>query len=725
FGTIYLRTLVKSVNFQSNIRNYRHELILLGILILASVLLLFNLAKEGYSNSYYAASVKSMLTNPGIMIYNSYDPTGFVTVDKPPISLWIQTLGATLLGFSGSSVILPQALAGICSVLLLYLLVSRSWGKEAGLIAAFTLTITPIFVAVARTNNMDGLLIFVLLGAVFLAVTAWKTGSPWYLAGAAFLIGIGFNIKMIEAFAVVPACFGIFLLNFRLSWKKKILYLAAASIVLLLVSVSWAAMMDLTPADQRPYIGSSTGNSEFNLILGYNGLNRLLGGFMPFHGGEMGANQSIRGGSPGAFPGGSGGALPPGINNGLGSPGPDLNTTPHNQGSFPEGTSGSTHTGEDRAFAGPPGFSGNGTPGNYPFGMEGGRPSGGSGMNDGGEPGLFRMGDAGMSGQISWLLPFALIGLLAWFSRPRWSVLTSLNEKEVLTIALALWLIPELLYFSFTSGFYHTYYVVMVAIPLAGLVGIGAVSMFDAYQRPGIRGWLLIAAILVSGFCQWVFLKYNPDFLAPLSWIVLVGSLLGAAVLILIRTHSSLISPGIGTIVVLITVGLLCVAPFAWSCTPVIYKGEGNMPSAGPSLVSGHGQGMGPGELQGNSSALYSYLASHQSGEKYMVGVESSRSAGDLILSYSASVMAMGGYSGGDQILTNESLKTLIQEGKIRFFLLGQKGQGMPGRESGGVTQWVQDSCPAVSESEWNSGTNQANTTSPMQNRLYDCKGVV
>lgn len=426
------------VNLQSDIRTYRHELILVGILIMASVFLLFNLAKEGYSNSYYAASVKSMLTNPGIMIYNSFDPTGFVTVDKPPVSLWVQTVSAALLGFSGPSVILPQALAGICSVLLLYLLVSRSWGKEAGLVAAFALTITPIFVAVARTNNMDGLLIFVLLGAVFLA------------------------------------CFGIYLLNFRLSWKKKIMHLAPALVVLILVSASWAVMMDLTPADQRPYIGSSTDNSEFNLIFGYNGLNRLLGGFMPFRGGEIGGNRSLRGGSPGAFPDGSGGVFPPGINGGFGDPGSDLNITPPEQGSLPDGTDGSMYEPGGRFFAGPPGFAGNGTPGTPPFGMEGGRPGGNPGMNDGGEPGLFRMGDSGMSGQISWFLPFALIGLLAWVSRPRWSVLTALSEKEILTIALTLWLVPELLYFSFTSGFYHTYYVVMVAIPLAGLVGIGA-----------------------------------------------------------------------------------------------------------------------------------------------------------------------------------------------------------------------------------------------------------
>jgi len=722
------------VNIQSTIRTYHSELILLGILILASVFLLFNLAKEGYSNSYYAAAVKSMLTNPAIMIYNSYDPTGFVTVDKPPVSLWVQTLSAALLGFSGSAVILPQALAGICCVLLLDLLISGSWGKYAGLIAAFALTITPIFVAVARTNNMDGLLIFVLLCAVCLAFHAWKTRSPVYLIGAAVLIGIGFNIKMIQAFAVVPACFGIYLLNVRIPWKKKILHLVVASAVLLLVSASWAMMMDLTPADQRPYIGSSTGNSEFNLIFGYNGLNRLLGGLMSFHGGEMSRNLSDRRGYPGVVPVGSGGSFPPGMNKGFPSPGPDWNSTPGDQGSFPDRARESIQD-PYRASAGSSGLIGNGTAGMHPVGMgSGGRvgegPGGMPGMNDGGEPGLFRMGDAGMSGQISWLLPFALIGLLAWITRPSLPVLKNLNEKAVLTIALAFWLFPELIYFSFTSGFYHTYYVVMVAIPLAGLVGIGAASMYDAYRKPGVKGWLLVAAVLVTGVCQWIFLGYTPEFLGPLSWIVLMGSLLGAVALVLLRFRSSPDSTCVTSTVILIILGLLCVAPFVWSCTPVFYKEQGGMPSAGPGLASGpgHSPGMMPGENQENSSALYSYLSSHQSGEKYILGVESSRSAGDLILSYGAPVMAMGGYSGRDNILTNESLKTLIQNGEIRYFLLGQAGHGMPGRESNGVTTWIQDSCPVVSDTQW-SGTGSSgvasNATSPVRSMLYDCKNVV
>ncbi|MFH0967757.1 MAG: glycosyltransferase family 39 protein [Methanobacteriota archaeon] len=669
------------------IHKYQAEWCLLGILIVAAILFFANLGKEGYSNSYYAAAVKSMLTNPGIILFNSFDPVGFVTIDKPPVSLWIQTLSASVFGFSGFSLILPQAIAGICSVYLIYRLVARSWGKPAGLIAAATLTITPIFVAVVRTNNMDGLLVFVLLAAVFMALNAWKFGSPWYLFGAMILIGIGFNIKMIQALVVLPACFGIYLLNDQISWRKKILHLAAASALVLVVSTSWAVMMDLTPSDERPYIGSSSGNSEMDLIFGYNGLNRILGGFGQFGNHNFKGNTSF----PGNFPQGAD-ALAPSLMNG-----------------YPTG---------------PSPIGDNTTPGHPQPGMNpGDQPGGRSGINDGGEPGLFRMGDSGMSGQISWLLPFALIGLLAWISRPSLTTLKHLNERAILTIALVLWLIPEILYFSFTSGFYHTYYVVMVAVPLSGLVGISIISLYEAYQTNQRKGWILIAAILITGIIQWQFLRYEPDFSGVLPWIILFGTVIGALILAVIRTPYLTVPLKIRRVIIVLVIGLLFIAPCIWSCTPVIYQGNSKLPVAGPSLVSGAGgfQGMNHGMEEYNSSALYMYLSSHQSGERYLVAVESSRTATDFIITYGAPVMTMGGYSGTDPILTVEKLKDYISSGKIRYFLIGGGNPGMPGRDNSGVTTWIKDSCPVIDDAGVNTGDQSVRT----EQTLYDCKGIV
>ena len=651
---------MKLLKHNQFIEKYQSEIILIGILTLASLLFLFNLAKEGYSNSYYAAAVKSMLTNPGIILYNSYDPVGFVTIDKPPIGIWIQTISAAVLGYSGSALILPEALAGLCAVFLLYRLVSQSWGKNTGLCAAISLTITPIFVAVVRTNNMDGLLVFVLLVSLYLAVLAWRYGSFWFILGSVVFVGIGFNIKMVQAFAVFPACYCIYLLSKQISWKKKILHLCLASVVLLVISASWAVMMDLTPADQRPFIGSSQENSVSDLILGYNGLNRLLGGF-----GHTGMKDGMGNGTAfNSFPSGPGMPVSPGVQDQLCN------------GSI----SGSSPVGPD--FSGNPSLPGfNRTPGQPPFGEDPEhRRAGMTGFNDGGDPGLFRMGDTGMSGQISWMIPFALIGLLAWLARPSRRILERINEREILTLGFTLWLVPELIYFSFTSGFYHTYYLVMVAIPLAGLVGIGASLLYEKYREPGMKGWLLPLAVLVTGIVQWKFCRYNVDFSGTLAWIIVIGSTVAALLLILARIRGDLLPLSARSNIVVFAICLLLVAPFIWSCTPVIYHGTSALPIAGPDLISGNGDFPGPNHgMQGvNSSILYSYLSSHQSGEKYLVGVDSAMSASGLIINYSAPVMAMGGFSGSDSILTVDSLKSLINSGEIRYFWLGKKGFGLP-----------------------------------------------
>ncbi|MFN8514496.1 MAG: glycosyltransferase family 39 protein [Chloroflexia bacterium] len=145
-------------------------LLLAAILAVAAALNCIGLAAEGYANSYYAATVKSMLTSWHNFFFVSYDPGGFVTVDKPPLGFWIQAAFAKVLGFHGWSILLPQALAGVASVALLYYLVRRTWGPLAGCVAALALALTPISVVTNRNNTIDSLLVLTLLGAAW-AVT--------------------------------------------------------------------------------------------------------------------------------------------------------------------------------------------------------------------------------------------------------------------------------------------------------------------------------------------------------------------------------------------------------------------------------------------------------------------------------------------------------------------------------------------------------------------------
>jgi 4-amino-4-deoxy-L-arabinose transferase-like glycosyltransferase len=120
-------------------------------------------------------------------------------------------------------------------------------------------------------------LVLVILLAVWAFVLAAETGRlPWLLLGAV-LIGLGFNIKMLEAFLVLPACYLLYLVASPVSWLKRIVYLGLATGVLLVVSLAWAVAVDLTPPDQRPYVSGSSNNTVMDLIVGWNGAVRLSG----------------------------------------------------------------------------------------------------------------------------------------------------------------------------------------------------------------------------------------------------------------------------------------------------------------------------------------------------------------------------------------------------------------------------------------------------------------
>ncbi len=258
----------------------RWYMLAMGTVLLLSLFLnFFLLGQNGYGNLYYAASIKSMLMSWHNFFFVSFDPGGFISIDKPPLSLWLQVGSARLFGLSPWSAMLPQALAGVCSVLLLAHLVRRSFGPVASLLAATTLTLTPISVVTNRNMTMDSLLVFVLLLAAWAMSLAAETGRLRFLFVSALLIGIGFNIKMLEAYLVLPAFGLLYWFSAPYAPKKRFWQLALATAVLLVVSFCWVIAVDLVPAAQRPFVGSSEGDSELQLALFYNGISRYLGKF--------------------------------------------------------------------------------------------------------------------------------------------------------------------------------------------------------------------------------------------------------------------------------------------------------------------------------------------------------------------------------------------------------------------------------------------------------------
>src|SRR5215203_502146 len=425
------------------------RLALAAILILSTFFYLFRITQEGWGNSYYSAAVKNMLTSWSNFFFVSFD-AGFVSVDKPPLGLWIQAASAWLFGFSALTLVLPEAIAGVLSVALLYHLVRRTFGPVAGLLSALVLAITPIIVVTSRNNTMDMLVVLSVLLAAWAFIVAAERGSLGLLLLGAVIVGLGFNIKTLQAFLVLPAFYLLYLLAARTTWRRRFLHLGAATAVLLAVSLSWVAAVDLTPSDQRPYVGGSEGDSALNLAFGYNGLERLLG----------------REGPPGGPPGGSKGGGPGAGKAAEQSPAPSADSK-----------------GDPKA--GPGG------------GPRGGGPGG---VGENGEPGPFRLLNQQNAGQIGWLLPLAVVGLLAtsWQrGRPR----LPLDGRQGALVMWGTWFFVAAAYFS-VSGYGHRHYLVMLAPAIAALVGIGATALWRDYRELGWRGWLLPLALVGMAAAQ-------------------------------------------------------------------------------------------------------------------------------------------------------------------------------------------------------------------------------
>ena len=245
---------------------------LLGVLGLAFLLRFWRIDTNGFGTEYYAAGVRSMLQGGRLFFYNAFDPAGVLSLDKPPVAFWIQTAFAWVLGFSDWSIHLPQILAGTASVAILYRLVHRPFGAAAALVAALLFAITPISVAIDRSNNTDTWLVF------FLLVAAWAAlrGRGLALVIAMAALGVAFNVKMLAALICGPALLAGWWFSGTLPWPRRFGWMIAAGTTLAIVSLSWAAAFDLTPARDRPFAGSSTGNSMLELIVVHNGLERFV-----------------------------------------------------------------------------------------------------------------------------------------------------------------------------------------------------------------------------------------------------------------------------------------------------------------------------------------------------------------------------------------------------------------------------------------------------------------
>src|ERR1700691_2487601 len=247
------------------------------ILALAALLNTHRLSQDGYANTFYAAGVHSLLKSWHNFFFVSFDGGGLVTIDKPPLALWVQTASAELFGFSPLSLLLPEAIISVIAVAVLYRIVARRLDAGAGLVAALALAVFPSFVAVSRENGVDPLLLLLMILACGATLNAIEDGRWRWLMASALLVGLAFNTKTRAAYLVVPGIGLAYLAWAPGRWYRGLGVLAVAGLGMGIASFAWVAVVELTTASQRPYVGSSTNNTELGLTFEYNGFGRVEG----------------------------------------------------------------------------------------------------------------------------------------------------------------------------------------------------------------------------------------------------------------------------------------------------------------------------------------------------------------------------------------------------------------------------------------------------------------
>ncbi|GAB3205776.1 ArnT family glycosyltransferase [Nocardia tengchongensis] len=617
---------------------------LLALLAVTAVLYLWDLTNSGWANEYYSAAAQAGSQSWKALLFGSFDAGNAITVDKPPAALWVMGLSGKLLGFSQWSVLLPQALMGVASVGLLAATVRRLSGPGAGLLAGAIAALTPVAVLIFRFDNPDALLVLLLVAAAYCTVRAieatggrvWSAPTGWLmLAGVA--VGFGFLTKMMQAFLILPGLGPAFLIAANSPLRQRIWALILACVAVVASAGWYIALVELWPADSRPFIGGSTDNSLWQLAIGYNGLGRILGGS-----GNMG-------------PGGPGG------------------------GDAPEGMSG---------FAG---FSGS--------------------------SGLTRLFNTQMGAEISWLLPAALIGLAAglWLTRraPR------TDRTRAAFVLWGGWLLVTAVTFSYMGGIVHPYYTVALAPAIGALVALSVRELWSRTAHPAAR---LTLAVMAAGTGTWAFVLLNrtPDWLPWLRWTVLIGSILVALAVIAGTRGSRRYAVVLAMAGVLFGLG----GASAWAVATATQPHSGGNPLSGPSSSQSFGPGgmpggapggaddehpappgattgsapegipaapsaeHGPTFTSGTNTELVALL--EQSDARWAGATLGSGSAAGLALNSGKSVMAIGGFTGGDDSPTLAQFQTYVSTGQVGYFIEGGMAMGGNGDSSGSrIGAWV------------------------------------
>ena len=651
---------------------------LLGLLALTAILYLWDLTRNGWANDFYAAAIQAGTKSWKAFFFGSFDQSNFITVDKTPGSLWVMEISGRIFGFSQWSMLAPQALEGVASVLLLYAAVKRWFGPPAGLIAGLVLALTPVAALMFRFNNPDALLVLLMTAAAYTLVRAIENGRTKWLMFTGLLLGFAFLAKMLQAFLVVPGFAVAYLWAGPPRLGRRIWQTVLMGAGIIVGAGWWILAAELTPAADRPYFGGSTNNNILQLAIGYNGLGRLDGN-------ETGS-----------------------------------------------------------------------------IGARNGQGGGGQGTSFGGATGILRLFHSEFGGQISWLLPAALISLAAMLCVSRRAVRT--DRTRAAALLWGGWVLVTGLVFSYMSGIIHPYYMVALAPGIAALVGIGATALWQA--RLGLAGRIAAASgITVTAGWAYILLNRTPNWLPWLRWVVVAAGVTAAVLVLAGPRRAAQGRPHRGPLALAaVPLGLALVAglagPAAYALDTVNSAHTGAIPSAGPQATgfgggpgggfggrggvpggragqfgrapggttgaggatgapgnarAGIPSGTGPAGAQGGagrpsgfsgrgiggarfgglggsttvSSALTKLLEQDASSYKWVAATEGSEGAAPLELATGDPVMSIGGFNGTDPWPTLAVFKELVADHEIHYYV-GQGSQSFGGGQgSSAVTAWV------------------------------------
>ncbi len=685
------------------------HLALAGVLALSALLNLNKLSQNGYANIFYSAGVRSMLRSWHNFVFVSFDPGGLVTVDKPPLALWVQAASAKLFGFSPLSLLLPEAIIGVLAVAALYWVMTRRLGPWAAVAGALTLAVFPSFVAVSRENGVDPLLILLLILACGAGLRACETGRWRTLVWCGVLVGLAFNTKTLAAYLVVPGLAAAYLVGAPGSIPRRLSQLAVAGLAMLVVSFAWIAFVELTPAAKRPYVGSSTNNTELGLTFSYNGFGRVEG----------------QAGGPGHV------AVLPGA------------YVPSAQQRAVDAAAARAATKQAHPASAAP------TPSTARVPLPTLEPILSTGREKnpipfGGAPRLLRLFGVGLGDQAGWMLPFAFFGLLGVAltlllrrrraparaepsveeqptveraaaeqpsvdDEPCFSLPGRRDERLAAMLVLGGWFAVEAVVLSLSKGIVHPYYVSALAPGTGAMAGAGAVAFVElARARRGRRIWgvALIACAVVATVAAQVVLLHREHYMEWFIPVLVAGAAVGLCMLLALRR---LAAPAVA-----LTFLLLLVAPTAYSATTWLAPAEGTFPAAGPKHDAGAGAyGVSERDLR-IDSALSAYVSTHDPGTRWALLTVASDTVSPMIL-FGLDAGAVGGYSGTDPVVDGPGLAQLVASGQARYVLLGGEYSLRGGNRA---TRAVLKACKELAPAEWHSPV-----AYPFGLVLFDCAG--